>query len=165
MLNLTADEVQTLMINRGYAVGAGFEKDALYIKLSKEWTRMQEEQVKQEIPAGFNEYDVESMGIDEIDRLIAENEQLRAAVSGVKRLNRPMLASLRACAADTSPNWDATATVYPPSARDLVALIDALLAVVVDAHEANGVKIVLMYAVLKDERGQYYVKDGERIDI
>lgn len=104
MLNLTADEVQTLMINRGYAVGAGFEKDTLYIKLSEEWTRMQEEQAKQEIPAGFNEYDVESMGIDEIDRLIA-------------------------------------------------------------AHEANGVKIVLMYAVLKDERGQYYVKDGERIDI
>lgn len=54
MLNLTADEVQTLMINRGYAVGAGFESDALYIKLSEEWTRMQEEQAKQEIPVGFN---------------------------------------------------------------------------------------------------------------
>lgn len=72
MLNLTADEVQTLMINRGYAVGAGFEKDALYIKLSEEWTRMQEDQAKQakqEIPVGFNEYDVESMGIDEVRRL------------------------------------------------------------------------------------------------
>lgn len=74
MLNLTADEVQTLMINRGYAVGAGFESDALYIKLSKEWTRMQEEQAKQEIPAGFNEYDVESMGIDEVRQLAARNE-------------------------------------------------------------------------------------------
>lgn len=75
MLNLTADEVQTLMINRGYAVGAGFESDALYIKLSKEWTRMQEEQAKQEIPAGFNECDAESLGIDEVLRLAAAQKE------------------------------------------------------------------------------------------
>lgn len=57
-------------------------------------------------------------------------EPLRAAVIGVKHLNRPMLDQLRKAAADTSPNWDVTATVYPPSARDLVALVDALLAAV-----------------------------------
>jgi hypothetical protein len=36
-----------------------------------------------------------------------------------------MVARLRGCAADTSPNWDGRVTIYPPEARELVALIDA----------------------------------------
>jgi hypothetical protein len=51
----------------------------------------------------------------------AELERLRAM-----RLNRPMLDRLRRCATDTSPNWDGACTIYPPDARGLVALIDAL---------------------------------------
>lgn len=39
-------------------------------------------------------------------------------------LNGPMVARLRQCAADTSPNWDGKITIYPPEARELVALID-----------------------------------------
>ncbi len=65
-------------------------------------------------------------------------EPMRAAVSGVKRLNRPMIEQLRRAAADTSSNWDVTATVYPPSARDLVALVDALLAVAEQPTEGWG---------------------------
>lgn len=76
MLNLTADEVQTLMINRGYAVGAGFENDALYIKLAAEYARLDDaEDAAFVIPAGFNEYDVESMGIDEVLRLAAAQKE------------------------------------------------------------------------------------------
>lgn len=41
------------------------------------------------------------------------------------RLNGPMVDRLRKCAADTSPNWDGKITIYPPEARELVALIDA----------------------------------------
>lgn len=41
------------------------------------------------------------------------------------RLNEPMVAKLRRCAADTSSNWDGQVTIYPPEARELVALIDA----------------------------------------
>lgn len=62
--------------------------------------------------------------------LLSELERLQAAVALVGRLNRPMVDGFRRAAADTSPNWDVTATVYPPSARGLVALIDGLLAVV-----------------------------------
>jgi hypothetical protein len=40
------------------------------------------------------------------------------------RLNKPMVARLRRCAADTSPSWDGAVTIYPPEARDLIALID-----------------------------------------
>ncbi len=40
------------------------------------------------------------------------------------RLNGPMVARLRRCAADTSSNWDGAITIYPPEARELVALID-----------------------------------------
>lgn len=60
--------------------------------------------------------------------LLTEVERLRAAIAPVHRLNRPMVEQIRRAAADTSPNWDVTATVYPPSARGLVALIDALKA-------------------------------------
>lgn len=42
------------------------------------------------------------------------------------RLNGPMVARLRGCAADTSSNWDGKITIYPPEARELVALIDAV---------------------------------------
>jgi hypothetical protein len=52
----------------------------------------------------FNEYDVESIGQDEIDRLI-------------------------------------------------------------DTHNTDDIKIELMYAVLEDENGEYYIKDGVRIDL
>jgi len=41
------------------------------------------------------------------------------------RLNVPMVARLRECAADTSANWDGKINIYPPEARELVALIDA----------------------------------------
>ncbi len=39
-------------------------------------------------------------------------------------LNGPMVARLRKCAAGTSPNWDEKITIYPPEARELIALID-----------------------------------------
>lgn len=61
--------------------------------------------------------------------LLDEVDRLRAAVALVRRLNRPMQEQLRRAAADTSPNWDVTAIIYPPSAQGLVALIDALRAV------------------------------------
>jgi hypothetical protein len=52
----------------------------------------------------------------------------RAPVSEqVHRLNGPMLARLRECAADTSSNWDGKITIYPPEARELVSLVDAAL--------------------------------------
>ena len=41
------------------------------------------------------------------------------------QLNGPMLGRLRQCAADTSSNWDGKITIYPPEARELVALIDS----------------------------------------
>lgn len=40
-------------------------------------------------------------------------------------LNQPMVAKLRRCAADISSNWDGQINIYPPEARELVALIDA----------------------------------------
>lgn len=42
------------------------------------------------------------------------------------RLNQPMVEKLRACAADTSPNWDGRVVIYPPEAVGLVELIDAV---------------------------------------
>lgn len=53
--------------------------------------------------------------------LIVEQHRLAEAA---RRLNVPMVAKLRKCAADTSSNWDGKVTVYPPEARALVALID-----------------------------------------
>jgi hypothetical protein len=53
---------------------------------------------------------------------------LDEAADRARQLNGPMVARLRRCAADTSPNWDGAVTVYPPESRDLVALIDYLLA-------------------------------------
>lgn len=44
-----------------------------------------------------------------------------------RRLNGPMVARLRACAADTSPSWDGKITIYPPEARWLISLVDAAL--------------------------------------
>lgn len=55
------------------------------------------------------------------------------------RLNEPMVAKLRRCAADTSPNWDGKVTIYPPEARELVALIDAAAR---DESTEAGVKAV-----------------------
>lgn len=54
--------------------------------------------------------------------LEAQRDQLRQQA---QRLNVPMVARLRHCAADTSSNWDGTINIYPPEARGLVALIDA----------------------------------------
>lgn len=58
--------------------------------------------------------------------LLAEVDRLHAAVALARHLNKPMQEQLRRAAADTSSNWDVTATIYPPSAQGLVALIDAL---------------------------------------
>jgi hypothetical protein len=81
--------------------------------------------------------------------VIPDNPALRAAVAsayragqaatpdGPRRLNGPMVARLRACAADTSPNWDGAVTVYPPEARDLVALIDDVLTDVTPAADGQ----------------------------
>lgn len=55
------------------------------------------------------------------------SDRLAAAVDKARRLNQPMMQQLRSCAADTSSNWEGAVTVYPPSTRDLVALIDYLL--------------------------------------
>lgn len=41
------------------------------------------------------------------------------------RLNGPMVERLRACAADTDPDWAGAITIYPPEARELVDLVDA----------------------------------------
>lgn len=54
-------------------------------------------------------------------------DRLAVAVDMARHLNGPMVARLRRCAADASPNWEHAATVYPPDARGLVALIDHLL--------------------------------------
>lgn len=64
----------------------------------------------------------------DIELLLDAVDRLQAAVNLVGRLNLPMIDSLRSAAADHSPNWDVTTTVFPPSARGLVELIDALLA-------------------------------------
>lgn len=48
------------------------------------------------------------------------------AICEARRLNLPMLARLRRCAADASPNYDDAFTIYPPEAVGLVALIDAV---------------------------------------
>jgi hypothetical protein len=56
----------------------------------------------------------------------------------ILRLNGPMVDRLRKCAADTDPNWAGRITIYPPEARELVALIDryqaAHLAVVAESN-------------------------------
>jgi hypothetical protein len=59
--------------------------------------------------------------------LLAEVDRLAAAVELSRHLNGPMVNRLRACAADTTPNWEGATTVYPPETRGLVALIDALV--------------------------------------
>ncbi len=68
-------------------------------------------------------------------RAEAEQQRMDVLVGLARRLNKPMVEKIRAAAADTSPNWDVTATVYPPSARDLIAFIDAVLA---SSPEAEG---------------------------
>jgi hypothetical protein len=83
---------------------------------------------------------VHATGINIIPEALAITAGHRAAVASAyragqaavpsdlaRRLNGPMVARLRACAADTSPNWDGAVTVYPPEARELVALIDDLV--------------------------------------
>lgn len=49
-------------------------------------------------------------------------------MSAADRLNAPLVERLRACAADTSPDWAGRITIYPGEARLLVALIDAAAA-------------------------------------
>ncbi len=61
-------------------------------------------------------------------RALSNDTGETATVDGerrAQRLNGPMVAKLRRCAADTSPNWDGQIAIYPPEARELVALIDA----------------------------------------
>lgn len=60
----------------------------------------------------------------EVKRLTAERDLLRRRV---QRLNVPMVARLRKCAADDSPNWDGKINIYPREARQLTALIDAAI--------------------------------------
>jgi hypothetical protein len=46
-------------------------------------------------------------------------------------LNGPMLGRLRQCAADTSSNWAGKMiSIYPPEARGLVELVDAVASLV-----------------------------------
>ena len=54
--------------------------------------------------------------------------------NGPAPLNQPMLARLRQCAADTSDSWIGRVTVYPPEARPLVALLDAVAGMVACAN-------------------------------
>ena len=81
--------------------------------------------------------------LERIDAVVYQHEQLQqwdvpdtagsiypqqaAAVELARHLNGPMVNRLRACAADTTPNWEGATTVYPPETRGLVALIDALV--------------------------------------
>ncbi len=51
-------------------------------------------------------------------------DAIRAAAS---RLNQPMMDRLRRCSWDRSPNWAGAITIYPPEARGLIDLIDAML--------------------------------------
>jgi len=53
-----------------------------------------------------------------------EREQPSAELA--THLNGPMVEKLRKCAADYSPDWSGKITVYPPEARQLVELIDAV---------------------------------------
>jgi len=36
---------------------------------------------------------------------------------------------------------------------------------IIAQHKADEIKIVIMYPVLEDVNGEYYIKDGERIDL
>lgn len=51
---------------------------------------------------------------------------METAKARVATLNTAMLDRLRRCAADTSPNWEGSITIYPPEARELVDLVDAV---------------------------------------
>lgn len=64
--------------------------------------------------------------VEPADGPFGATDDAPAAPSQPPRLNKPMVARLRACAADTSSNWDGQITIYPLEARDLVALIDHL---------------------------------------
>lgn len=50
--------------------------------------------------------------------------RLRGRANERPHLNQPMVAKLRVCAADASPNWDGRVTIYPPEAAGLIAFID-----------------------------------------
>lgn len=63
--------------------------------------------------------------LKQLRRALAELDAERAKPT---RLNGPMVARLRKCAADTSPNWDGKILIYPPEARQLVGLIDERIA-------------------------------------
>lgn len=65
---------------------------------------------------------------EDVERMLAELEQLRLICRLAKGLNTPMLERLRRCAADTSSNWELQTRVYPPETLGLVALIDACAA-------------------------------------
>jgi hypothetical protein len=68
-----------------------------------------------------------SLGDAETGQRDEDRDPHEDASEQVRRLNGPMLARLRKCAADTSPNYDGRVTIYPPEARELISLIDALL--------------------------------------
>lgn len=74
--------------------------------------------------------------------------RLAAAVETARHLNEPMVARLRACAADTSPNWDGAITVYPPEAAGLVTLIDLLTDP--DPEAEPGETLAVRHARLRD---------------
>jgi hypothetical protein len=63
--------------------------------------------------------------LKQLRKALAELDAQRAKPT---RLNGPMVARLRKCAADTSANWDGRITIYPPEARELVGLIDERIA-------------------------------------
>lgn len=46
------------------------------------------------------------------------------STENTRQLNGPMVDRIRQCAADTSSSWIGAMTLYPPEARQLVALID-----------------------------------------
>jgi hypothetical protein len=56
------------------------------------------------------------------------HEYLAAAADQARTLNKPMLDRLHGCAADTSDDWQGKIVLYPPEARELVALVDRLTA-------------------------------------
>ena len=90
----------------------------------RDWIRLSEreriaEAVYAELRAGNIEFRLGGLA------LLAEAVETEAERAEARRLNGPMVARLRKCAADTSANWDGKITIYPPEARELVALIDA----------------------------------------
>lgn len=85
------------------------------------------------------------------------------------RLNGPMEARLRQCAADTSSNWAGKITIYPTEARELVALIDDFRRLRADletmTHVAQGNKRHVADLTYQMDRVEALLRDTDGIEL